>query len=328
MHAGWAALAVTCSLASDAMTAEVGFAELKIADGPNRPLVAGVWYPTAAIAQDHPLGPYVQHVALNSRPLGDRLPLILISHGNGGSYQNHFDTALALARAGFLVAAVNHTGDTYDDQSRALAVGDRPGHIRRLLDHVLTDWTHRGQIDARRIGAFGFSSGGFTTLVLLGGAPDLSRVDAHVRSHPGSYEAQLQKRVAPSAPGSSSTPSSGAWLHEPRIKAAVIAAPALGYAFTAAGLAGANMPIQLWNAENDQILPEPFYAVAVAQALPRPPEVHSVANAGHFDFLAPCTDVLRRGAPSICASRPGFDRTAFHEIFNREVVRFFAETLK
>jgi predicted dienelactone hydrolase len=30
----------------------------------------------------------------------------------------------------------------------------------------------------------------------------------------------------------------------------------------------------------------------------------------------------------ICVSRPGFDRTAFHERFNAEVVGFFQRTLE
>jgi predicted dienelactone hydrolase len=61
--------------------------------------------------------------------------------------------------------------------------------------------------------------------------------------------------------------------------------------------------------------------------MPKGPEFHVVANADHFDFLAPCTELLRQFAPQICVSRPGFDRAGFHQTFNREVVRFPAETL-
>jgi len=41
----------------------------------------------------------------------------------------------------------------------------------------------------------------------------------------------------------------------------------------------------------------------------------------HFDFR-PRDDMLKRYAPQICTSRPGYDRTAFHQAFNREVVTF------
>ena len=319
-----AGFAAALSLVGAATAADVGFSEVRVGDGTGRPLVVGLWYPTAAPAQDHRLGPYSQRVALDSQPAGARLPLVVMSHGNGGSYQNHLDTALALAEAGFVVAAVSHTGDTYDDQSRALAMADRPRHIGRLIDYVLRDWAHRERVDGERVGAFGFSSGGFTALVLLGGKPDLSLVDAHVRSHPSSYEAQLQKRAASPATGVSPA----TWLQDRRIKAAVVAAPALGYTFADGGLSDVTAPVQLWRAQDDHVLPDPDYAEAVRRALPRPAEFHSVPNADHFDFLAPCSEDLKRYAPAICTSRPGFDRTAFHAAFNQEVVRFFGETLR
>ena len=36
-----------------AEAANIGFTELRIANGAERPLVAGVWYPTAAAAESH-----------------------------------------------------------------------------------------------------------------------------------------------------------------------------------------------------------------------------------------------------------------------------------
>ena len=41
----------------------------------------------------------------------DKLPLIVISHGQDGWFGGHHDTAEALADAGFVVAAINHPGD-------------------------------------------------------------------------------------------------------------------------------------------------------------------------------------------------------------------------
>ena len=57
------------------------------------------------------------------------------------------------------------------------------------------------------------------------------------------------------------------------------------------------------------------------------PEFHLTPHEGHFDFLAPCSDALAKVAPPICQSEPGFDRAAFHEIFDAEVVRFFRTQL-
>jgi predicted dienelactone hydrolase len=84
-----------------------------------------------------------------------------------------------------------------------------------------------------------------------------------------------------------------------------------------------NQPIQLWQAGADQILPSPFYAEPVRDALPRPPEYKRIDGAGHFDFLPPCSPELAANAPMICTPTPGFDRAEFHEALNREMIRFF-----
>jgi len=312
---------------------EVGFSELSIPNGPQKPLLVGVWYPTSAPAQDHPLGVYVQTVAPDAPVAGEHLPLIVMSHGNGGAYTNHYDTAMALAKAGFVAIAVSHTGDTQQDQSRALFTADRLLHIRRMIDYMLTEWPDHPRIDANRIGMFGFSTGGFTSLIAIGGVPDYGRQQAHHQAHPDYYDAQLFNRASDEAKAEimatvRSKSAASSWMHEPRIKAAAVVAPAVGYVFGREGLKDVTVPIQLWRAGEDHILPHPDYAEAVRIALPTPPEYHVVENADHFDFLAPCTDMLRQIAPVICVSRPGFDRTAFHETFNAEVVRFFQETLK
>lgn len=58
-----------------------------------------------------------------------------------------------------------------------------------------------------------------------------------------------------------------------------MAAPALGFTFRRAGLASVIIPVQLWRVDDDHILPPPFYADAVMQALPRQPEFHTVPKA-------------------------------------------------
>ena len=70
-------------------------------------------------------------VSSNAPVRGKNLPLVVMSHGNGGSLLSRFDTAIALADAGFVVVAVTHTGDNYADQSRNLNVMGRSRHISR-----------------------------------------------------------------------------------------------------------------------------------------------------------------------------------------------------
>lgn len=280
----------------------VAFRPLTAVDPAGPPLEGGVWLPADA------------------EP-GRTYPLVVMSHGNGGIYSGHSDTAEALAAAGFIVAAVNHTGDNYRDQSRASEVIDRPRQLKVLIDHMVSAWDGP-PVDPARIGAFGFSSGGFTVLAAAGGRPDLRRVLEHCRDHPDFYDCRLIRNQPPST-----AQVDRAWTHDTRIRAVVAAAPALGYTFTREGLTDVTQPVQLWRAGQDRVLPHPFYAQAVHDALPTPPEYHVVEAADHFDFLPPCSPQLEAAAPIICQPTPGLDRATFHVTFNAEVVAFFTRTL-
>src|SRR5215471_7114935 len=99
--------------------ASVGFQQVVVPDPEGKPLSVAVWYPSGDAISTNPIGMFTQVVAVNGELSGDRLPLVVISHGNGGSSSSHYDTALALAEAGFVVAALTHTGDNYMDQSYA-----------------------------------------------------------------------------------------------------------------------------------------------------------------------------------------------------------------
>jgi predicted dienelactone hydrolase len=314
-------------VAAPAFAANVGFEEVKIANGEEAPLTVGIWYPTDAPATEHALGNFTQLVAPGAPIVGRDLPLVVMSHGGGGWYDGHYDTALALAHAGFVAAAVSHAGDTFDDQSRVLQLWRRPVQLHRLVDYMFSEWPWHGRLDEDRIGAFGFSNGGFTVLVAAGGVPDLSAIAPYCEAHPEHDLCEGLKRAGVDFHVASDVPA-GTWVHDPRINAVVVAAPAFGFAFGRAGLSGVRVPVQLWRAADDRHQPNPYYEEPVRADLPRAPEYHVVANAGHYDFLSPCDARMSRKMPDICTSLPGFDRAAFHEQFNAEVVQFFRATLR
>ena len=112
------------------------------------------------------------------------LPLVVMSYGTGSSFLGHFDTDIALADAGYVVAAVTHTGDNYADQSRSVFIMDWLEQISRVIDHMLSSWDGHALIDSERIGMFGFSAGVFTALVNLGRLADLSKVRPMCSEHP------------------------------------------------------------------------------------------------------------------------------------------------
>ncbi|WP_256219861.1 MULTISPECIES: alpha/beta hydrolase [unclassified Variovorax] len=299
-----------------------GFSFIEVpADGNGPALRGAVWTPCASAPGRIALDPLVIAGTRDCPVAGSALPLVVVSHGTGGSFLGHHDTAAALADAGFVVAAISHPGDNFQDLSRQghlSAFATRPVDMKRLVDHMLGAWPGRSALDADRIGLFGFSRGGYTGLVAVGALPDLtlrkdlcpadSRVPLCGEIRRGDLPALL---VSPA--------------RDPRIKAAVIVDPLS--VFDAAGLKQVTVPLQLWASEfgGDGVTPDSV--AAVRRDLPAPPDWHVAAGAAHFAFLAPCAPAMANALPEICRDGPGFDRTAFHTAFNAEVVAFFRRRL-
>jgi predicted dienelactone hydrolase len=296
----------------------------------DQPIELGIWYPSDAPPTAQPLGPFTQDVAYYGPIAGNSLPLIVISHGTGGSAAGHYDTALALADAGFVVVALSHTGDNYKDRGYSFTTrnfADRPKHVSRVIDFMLNAWDGHDHLDSTRIGIYGHSAGGATALVLIGGNPDLALATLFCHDHPDVWGCQQRRALVGKTANTATDPGLPDWHHDSRIKAAVIAAPAVGFAFTKVGLENVTAPVQLWRAEDDKITPNKWYGDIVRDELPQPPEDHLVAKAGHYDFLAACSDTLAKVAAEICASEPGFDRAAFHQDMNKAIVAFFKAKL-
>lgn len=298
----------------------VGFQQVTVPDPGHPSIAAAIRYPTSAKPGFVLLGLTGERVASGGPVAGDRLPLIVISHGTGASAASHADTALALAASGFVVIAPTHTGDNFRDSSDVAKqdwLQNRARHVQRAIDMALTSWKDRTHLDPRRIGVFGFSAGATTALIDIGGKPDLQRVWSQCSTRP-----EFVCKLGSPAAYRNLKPQS--WQGDDRIRAAVIAAPGLGFTFEPAGLSAVHVPVQLWAGSADQTLPFATNSGLVQKLLPRPAEMHVVPGAVHYSFLTPCGLF---GPPQLCRDPKGFDRTAFHDAFNASVVRFFETNL-
>lgn len=200
---------------------------------------------------------------------------------------------------------------------------DRPEDMKRLVDYMLGSWPRASTIDSERVGFFGFSRRGFTGLVLAGGNPDFDLLLEHCPAYRGNrFCEQIRNKSLSVQP----------MVHDPRIKAAVLADPALGSLFTRAGLKTVTVPIQLWASERGGDGVSPGDAAGVAGNLPSIADYRVVPNAGHFAFLPPCSPeltktALARGEAEICTDAAPFDRVAFHQQFDTDVLAFFRKQL-
>lgn len=294
----------------------VGLDTASVPDPGHAPLAARIWFP--------------EHSSD-----GAKHPLIVVSHGTGGSSSGHSDTAAVLAKAGFVVVAVEHTGDNFRDASnvgRGTHLVERPRHVSRTVDYMLEQWPRRGLIDPGRIGMFGHSAGGFTALVIAGANPDLRGVTAHCRERPQAWDCRYLSKNG-YQPEGRDRHRGNAWRHDPRVKAIVIAAPAVGYSFNSANLADVKLPVQLWSAGQDDIVDDS--AEQIAKAMPARPDYHLAPSAGHFSFLMPCDVPMRAvisvmhwfGTEAVCSDPATFDREHFHREFNAAVTAFFRSKL-
>ena len=302
--------------------ATVGFELVDIPRADGQPLHGAFWYPSTSAASSMRVGWANQIVAKNGTIVGSRLPLIVISVGALGTWSGHSDTAISLAQAGFVVASV-----TYDEVGAGglLKAFGLPKQFRELIDYALQGWHGGDHLDPARIGAFGFSLGGFAVLAAVGGTPTIERIASHCRNAPTEWSCSLA--AAHKLDLALGPPQAGAFAVDRRIKAAVIVAPALGYLFDDHGLDSVHIPIQLWQASRDTVLAEPWNSQAVKRDLPLPPEYHLVQGADHGDFTAPCAPDIATKIPQICRGKSGFDRELFHVSLNSAIVHFFQKSL-
>lgn len=313
-----AAIIVLCVETTTGRAAGLRVIEIP-ADSEGPAIHGAMWTPCAQPATEVDLGNVTLPGVKDCPITGDKLPLVVISHGRGGSFAGHHDTAETLADAGFVVAAINHPGDTGSDMSRFYDLSiyiERPTDIKRLIDFMVGSSPAAGKIDPQRIGLFGFSRGAYTGLVAIGANPDWDHAVSFCEGKQLRVCDQVRHKEYPGHP----------LTHDPRIKAAALADPPSAV-FTAASFTAITTPVQLWRSERGGDGVEPDTVAWVEKALPGPHEYHVVPNSAHFVFLAPCPSELASARPELCTDAPGFDRAAFHRQFNADVLAFFRQYL-
>lgn len=292
---------------------------------PDGPVAVAIWYPTSARTWPTTfVSGQLLDVAKNGPVAGDELPLVVMSHGNGGSALGHVDLAMALASAGYVVMAPTHAGDNFADPSRQgspALFSQRATQLRATVDYALGAWPGAGHVDAARVGAFGFSAGGFAVLTLAGGRPDMAAIRDHCRAAPEFVCEVLRVTQSPLVDGPDGA---GAFLADPRLRAAVVAAPGLGFTFAHGGLEDVAIPVQVWSGDRDTSVPYASNTGIVEQALGARAESHRMAGASHVSFLAPCGLL---GPPAFCRDGEGFDREAAHQAMNASILAFFDRTM-
>ena len=311
-----------------------------------RPLATAVWYPAAPGAREEQwrIGPFAAGwSARDAAPAAsaERLPLVVLSHGTGGGAATLSWLAEALASHGYVVAAVNHHGNTAAEPAYRLEGfmlwWERARDVSAVIDALLADPTLAPRIDRARIGVAGFSLGGYTALAVVGARLDYERWRTFCAAHAGDPNC----RLPPEAPFSSAAMSdlldhdarvqeavghAGDSFRDARVAAAFVAAPVLGPALTPESLAAIRTPVRIVvGSEDEQAIPAES-ALPIAAAIPGA-ELDVIPGATHYVFLAPCTLLGRMVARSLCRDA-AVDRVAVHARVGDDAVAFFDRTLR
>jgi len=323
-------LALAVGAATTHAENRVGLERISAARGSDRFTVL-VWYPTRAAESQQRVGLYSLRVAWRAAPAPGRHGLIVISHGSGGDELNHRDTAKALARAGYVVAALRHPGDHWRDTSRVGTrqhLSLRPREVSATLDAVLAKRRFGGRIDARRIGALGLSAGGYAVLAAAGARATPALLPRHCARQPRDARfcayGWRPKRWGPV--DRSARPPRLDGLKDRRIRAVVAMAP-IGAVFGPGAFGGVSARVRLYRAGRDGILRYPWHVHHVHRLLRRRHDYVTIPGIGHMTFVAPFTGLVARFAGEAAKDPPGVDRAAVHRRLNREIVVFFNRAL-
>jgi len=313
---------------------EAGWMQIQTAGAtPESPrTTVALFYPTMASARPIAMGPFALNVAIAGKPADRVKALILLSHGVGGSELGHSVLAQALARNGYLVAAMRHPGDNWQDQSLLEKsperyFDERPRQASRVVDSILSDpgWKDRIAHNGRgpQVGALGHSAGGYTVLALAGARPDLARLRKHCldEAFDDPIFCGMGRSGDMAPPSAAATPS----LKDERIRAVVAMAPA-GVLLTAESLRSVQSATMIYEAELDRFLVPRFHAEWVASNLPAP-NLHRVPNAWHFAFMDSPSRAISSPDGDVAANPLGFDRDAFLKNLAVEILDFFDKTL-
>jgi predicted dienelactone hydrolase len=148
-----------------------------------------IWYPrgtggTPTVYAENPVFRGVE-AFVDAEPPDGAFPVVLFSHGMGGTDRAQAWLGAALANRGAIVVMVNHPNSTWGDfdMSEGVRHWTRAADLSRALDVLGEDPDLGLNVDMTRVMAAGFSFGGWTALSLGGVTGNLDGIVAACTTH-------------------------------------------------------------------------------------------------------------------------------------------------
>lgn len=325
-----------------------------------RPLATIIWYPVAAgtklkapeygappeIMQSFVSYPLAEGAEVS--PQSQRYPLVVLSHGSTSTALSLDWLAYFLASRGYIVAGVNHHGDTPAEPGGPLPQGfgtqwERAKDLSVLIDKLLADSFFGPHIDADRIAAAGHSAGGATVLELAGAIFSPTFIQEWCKANNGAdanchlppmIQEKIDKFIELAKTDSvvqDSMRRSQLPYRDSRVKAVFAMAPAIGVGHTDVSLKAIHIPVEIAAGRADDITPLPTNAERFADLIPTATLTVLPGKVGHATFGSLCTPASANGPgwlKWVCHDEEGVDRAEVHRELGDLAIGFFQDSLK
>ncbi|MGG7577288.1 alpha/beta hydrolase family protein [Rhizobium sp. Nf11,1] len=273
------------------------------------------WFRKAAVARDAPIRP-------SDRPY----PLVLLSHGTGGSAAGLEWLARRLVDRGFTALGVDHHGNTGSEPYRPegfACLWERAPDLSLMLDRCRGWLGHlAGRIDADRVFAVGFSAGAYSVMLLLGAVTQFSQFEPS-RLKPGGPRGPREfPDLADHIPSLLRTSDvfRESWsrmsrsYRDDRIAAAVLCAPGRSVlSFGAESLKAVVAPALILVGDADKAAPAEECSCWLHERLTRSALKIFGGGLGHYVFVPEGTGLGMAFAAELFTDPPGIERGAVHD---------------
>lgn len=273
----------------------IGFRETELDRGKERPLHVSMWYPANDGGKAITVGEnrvfYGIPAVRGGSPDATSRPLVILSHGYGGSWRNLNWLAGELVRKGYIVAAADHPGTTTfnKDPLQAAKLWERPHDLSRLIDMLTEDPAMAGKVDVNRIAAIGHSLGGWTVAALAGARFDTNLLEKDCETKASPRACSLKEELGIGRTQDPKTATEGD-LSDARLGAFVSLDLGLARGFSPESLTGIRVPSLVIGAGIDiGDMPASLESGYLAQYLPKASSTYvEIPDAMHFSFMQLC----------------------------------------
>jgi len=209
--------------------------------------------------------------------------------------------------------------------------------LSEVIDGMLADPEFGPKIDQDRIGAAGFSIGGYTVLALGGARADISVITDLCNKQPDApvcHVPEMKEMGTPEQMLAAVRKTSGVSLarsnesyRDPRVHAIFAIAPAVGMTLTHESLRTMRVPVYIVVGSADPIA-TPKENADLIRAQVHGAKETVLPNVVHYTFLDTCTAEGKKELGVFCEDAPSVDREQVHAQVAEMASEFFDHALR